>query len=255
MNKKGVFSADFSISLAIFIFYLAWFIIFVRPIFSQGNTLSPLGDTIEENLIPSCSWDVQRLPIIIASPGIHELYGISSEFNYGWNSTNSGFYNNGPFCIINNKIYFLTNLSTGLNINFLAHTDTFYNNSWQFIEADFSETLSNVNDLKITFSNSVPNNFNYKGIERIKDFEYSLNTGPLTPIDSNFTDYNFMSTHQTNFGALTTLHGVFAKNTRMIGEIKKQTTSNEHNLIIKMDLDEYDNYFSNNVFSGTIKVL
>ena len=66
MNKRGDSQIDWVISLGIFILYLAWFFLLIRPYMVQEETPNMVS-LVKENFEKDAFWTVEKVPIIATS--------------------------------------------------------------------------------------------------------------------------------------------------------------------------------------------
>ena len=97
MKKRGTSQVDWAISLALFLIYVIWFFIFVRPTFLQDNVQESLINIVEDNFKEDYKWTVSKLPIMIHTNITNTYEPIILDFPYSWEQNHSRLDDNKEF--------------------------------------------------------------------------------------------------------------------------------------------------------------
>lgn len=109
-SKKGLSHVDWAMSLAIFLLYLAWFFIFVKPLFYPTHSMDVLLDILDDGVEGALFQDVERVRIMVADDTGSDHEPVIIPFDYDW-STNEIAHSADHFVIDEGKLFFIANLS------------------------------------------------------------------------------------------------------------------------------------------------
>ncbi|MBN1544383.1 hypothetical protein JW898_02880 [Candidatus Woesearchaeota archaeon] len=109
-SKKGLSHVDWAMSLAIFLLYLAWFFIFVKPMFSPSQSMDVLLDVLDDGVRDALFQDISRIKVFV--PGsLHSDYEpIIIPFTQDWPAADIA-HSADHFVIDSGRMFFLANLS------------------------------------------------------------------------------------------------------------------------------------------------
>ena len=115
--KKGSSHVDWAISLALFLLYLAWFFILIRPAYiGQGEDVSL--SSIENRFLDQTSWTVQKIPLFVSSNNDDPAAPVMVTLPFSWNESNVTM--DEAFSIYDNSLFFVPELSQGKNLFWIA---------------------------------------------------------------------------------------------------------------------------------------
>ena len=163
MKKRGVTQVDWAISLALFLLYVAWFFIFINPMFLEDNTQEALLSIVEDNFKDGYRWEVRKIPLIIYTNTTNSYLPIVEEFNYNWTLSNTKLANNKEFLLDNGKIIFLADVNAQTKYLWLMNSNENYTMKTNTIDLNANETTATTgNNLKVEFVNGLYNTIYYK---------------------------------------------------------------------------------------------
>jgi len=109
-SKKGLSHVDWAMSLAIFLLYLAWFFIFVKPMFSPASSLDVLLDILDDGLEDNLFEETERIRVFISEGLDNENEPVVIPFTEDWSYSDIT-HTAEHFVIDEQKMFFLADLS------------------------------------------------------------------------------------------------------------------------------------------------
>lgn len=246
LQKRADTQVDWAISLGLFLLYLAWFFIFVRPLYSQE--LKPANvDLLKEKFVENASWIVNRYPIIVNSNFSFPYEPIVVDFDFGFNKTNA-FIKQKSFFIGDGKLFFINNITNNSNKFYLLNSEERYESFNEVSDLTATEDLAITSNMNVNFENATIIDVNFEGT-KINSFKIFGNGIELNVNNTNFTQEQTIARYKIIGQTLNHSSYIFAKNSRIYGLIN---AIQNHNIKIEINLDDYENYFSNDVFRGAV---
>ncbi|MBI2574708.1 hypothetical protein HYV82_02375 [Candidatus Woesearchaeota archaeon] len=213
--RKASSPVDWIMSLGIFLIYIAWFFIYVRPLVSppveMGSLLEVMGGSFEANT----TWSVDTVPLVVFSniSGIEEP--VIADFEPGWNETGFAFSDNRTFFFDSRKIFFLNNITPGKSVFELAHSGESYSQPTA-AQRDLAAAKDSVSvgraSMKADFVNSVLASAVYRDSYRIQGFNLTINSVALVIENSSFTSTPIVAKYGIQTQLLNHSSYVFAEN-------------------------------------------
>ncbi len=245
-KKRADTQVDWAISLGLFLLYLAWFFIFVRPLYSQE--LRPANvDLLKEKFIENTSWTVNRYPIIINSNFSFPDEPIVADFNFDFNKTNA-FIMEKSFFMGDGKIFFVNSITNSSNKFYLLNSEERYEPFNEASDLTATENLAITSNMSVDFENATIIDVNFDGI-KINSFRVLMNGIELNTNNTNFSQKRTIARYKVIGQTLNHSSYIFARNSRIYGLVR---AIQNHNMKIEVNLDNYESYFSNNVNRGNV---
>jgi hypothetical protein len=243
MNKKGGSQVDWAISLGIFLIYLAWFFIFVRPIGSMESPLGSTLDMVELEVNDKILWTVYQTPVFVTAnySGLAPLIvnGKVELSDYNGMAGKELIEDQG-------HLFYMTTLN-GNVIDYVVSSSENYTERWNTTFLLGEDSVSS-DAMTVLFNNGRIDNVSYQENKRIKDFDIYVGYDLIEETYSAYTGYNFMSKHFMTyfvnhstyiFDGLPWIYGLVQGN----GSVK-----------LRFNLDDYDNYYITETYSGDVPV-
>lgn len=157
-SKKGLTEADWAMSMGIFILYLVWFFIVVRPIVAPDTKMSMPFDDLKDSFHENASWTINKTPIMIMSNITGNDEPIIVDFPY--NGIAEQFYIDGKYIKIDEgKLFFLADLhsaGTGDNtLYYMYHSYQNYTVPDIYSDITSSEDSASTDSIKLNFDNGL----------------------------------------------------------------------------------------------------
>jgi hypothetical protein len=172
--KKGMLDTDWVISLGIFLVFLAFFFIFLKPYAgSQGEVTDSLLFVLESNLRHNATWHIEQVPIIVRS-NVTGVEPVIASFRLPW--VNISFSDNASYLRSHHKIAFAPVLRPGSQAYWIVSSQEIYPQPVNV--TDLAPTGTSVSISTSKFSarfDGIVTSASHFSTERLDTFNLSLN--------------------------------------------------------------------------------
>ena len=252
-NKRGMNQIDWAISLAIFILYISWFFLLIRPYYLPDANI-PLMHSLEEELMDDIIWKVNRTPLIIFSDIEASYEPAAVNFSLALDKSNFAFSDNRYFTLVEDSLYFLADLKEGANLFWLVSSDKTYeepNVQTDLIAANYSASVSG---MRSNYYDGLLHRVYYKGGAAINNFEVMRQNIPVEVNSSSFFSSKIMAVHSADTNAgFNHSSFVFGHNSRIYNKIKLDPFIDQRRVMLNMKITGYPKYYADNLNFGEIK--
>ncbi len=256
MQKRGQIEVDWVISLSIFMLYLTFFFIYIRPMLSPIESMESLISVAKEGMEKNITWSVETVPFFISSNVSAVDEPVIVPLPYPWRPGSFALASKEYFLFEEGKIFFLANASSKAEY-WLSHTDE-ASYSLGTPVRDLSATASSASvskkDFRAEFENNIIKRVEHKGKYRLTNFNLSLEGTTITAAEiinksTNITpvvaQYKIL-TQSMNHSAY-----VFAENSRIYSYARLYSPA--LNFTVSATLGNYTKYYSDETHSGVIE--
>ena len=257
--KKGQMQMDWAMSLAIFLLYISWFFLFIRPNFAPPTDLYSLFSLAEDGFRENTTWSNSLMPVFVKNNITSVDEPVIAGFAKNWLVNNTAFKDKRYFVIDEEKLLFLSNLSEGRTIFWLAHSPddkyTMAPVTKDLHAGDLSASV-NKNGFRADFKDGLLSSMTYNGKTRVEDFGISINsqkikTGQTT--NSTFNLTSITAKYKMESPMLNHTSYIFAENTKVYSYASSsQNTGNQNTLTLSFSISNYTNYYSSSAHSGML---
>lgn len=245
MHKRGLSQVDWVISIGMFLLYIAWFFIFIRPLAVQGEAPN-LVETLKEKVNEEAYWSVFDYPIIVESE-----YDLTNEpiiTPTPLDGESNFFMQNRSFFFHMNHLFFLSNLNIGQNnLDIIGSNEDYliYN---QITELIADSTYAASSGITVEFENNLIKSVDYSG-PKIFSYDLFVNENHINPSNVTFYKKNIAVLYpiQTQIMNVTTI--VFAYNPRVYILFEGEGAVRQ-----EFELNNYDSYHLTGTNNGAISV-
>ncbi len=259
-GKRGQVQVDWAMSLSIFLLYITWFFLFIRPSFMPAQDINAMFSSAEEGFKENISWSIELLPVFVKSNVTSIDEPVVADFSYNWLTNNTGFKDRRYFVIDEDKLFFLGNL-TNRSIFWVAHSEENYILNPVTKNLYANEVFASVNKhgFKTDFKDGLPSAIAYNDKQRMSSFKIELNdkeidAGKVTNTTFNLT--SILAKYKMESSSINHSSYVFAESTRIYGYIAvSQNTPEQNTVTLAMELTNYTNYYSDAKHSGAVTAL
>ncbi|OVE74512.1 hypothetical protein BVX95_02265 [archaeon D22] len=251
-KKRGFAQVDWTISLAIFLLYLAWFFVIIKPQVVSSNLLGPQAEEIKADFIEKTKNTLKVMPFFIeTNSNSHQIFEVDLDFlNYYGVISNISYLKDRTNLIIHD------NLNDSIGIYYLVISDYYTypssRNTSLGILVD-NDTINLNSNIKIEYSNtSGLKSVERLGTEKISRIRHYQNDQELkSPNVSLDNRHMFMELNQDYQTVENRFRFIASKNS-----FKQKVWLNDKiesfNLTIKIAFETYTDYFINNDYHGSI---
>ena len=185
MHKRGVSQVDWVISLAIFLLYIAWFFLFIRPLSVQQGTPN-LVDNIMEKISQEAYATILDYPVIIESSVSITREPVIVDTILS-NQENS-FMLNKSFFLLAGKLFFLENILPGTTVQDIINSNETYTPYTEITDLMATNNSVSADGIDVELNNNLVQTADFNGP---KIFSYNLYADNVHISSSNLTFSNF----------------------------------------------------------------
>jgi len=245
MHKRGISQIDWIISLALFLLYIAWFFIFIRPL-SIEKEAPNIVELVAEKFQQDAYWSVLNYPIIIKSN-----FSIEKEpivVDSGFSNQSNLFMINKSFFLISEKLFFLNNISPGTTIAYILNSNENYDVYNEITDLVANNESASASGLYVDIQNNTIISADFKGK---KIFLYSLESNGklLSPSNLSFSNRGIAALYPIITQKINVTTMIFAYNPRIYMMFAGNSSISE-----SFDIYKYENYYLNSEKKGSVAV-
>ncbi len=243
---------DWIISLGIFLIYIGVFFIVIRQMPTNQSPASALLNSVFDHIEESTEWNVQKLPLLIAS-NISGSEPVIVRFSYDWK--NFSFTDNTSFDYVDGRLIFKLNLHEGRNLLELVSSSENYTLPSTNFDLTAGANGASVDSQQFVseFKSSMLTRVNHFGKERLTDFNISISGVALNPeaasAEANITALS--AKYKLRFPQLNHTSFIVAGYSRILNYVTTDARE-PHNLTVSVTLRNYTFFQINNALAGTI---
>ncbi|MBI4176445.1 MAG: hypothetical protein HY518_04520 [Candidatus Aenigmarchaeota archaeon] len=241
-RRRGVTQLDWAISLGIFLLYLAWFFLLVRPLMVPQEDGESLLRLVEKGLEENYTWSLSVLPLFVRSNITDGNAAIAAEFSSDWQPQNT-YLGNLSFFLDDGTLFFVAPLQNGTSLFQAVHSSERYSaaNITPDIASTSTEATVNSKAFTLRLRDSIPEIVKHNGRNAVSGFNLSI-LGERVPVNSTF--YNSTSA-VVKYKAVTPLFNhstyLFSYNALLYAAVQSTQTVN---LTLTFVTANYTNYYT-----------
>jgi len=239
-SKKALSHVDWAMSLSIFLLYLAWFFILVKPLLAPSQTMDVLTDILEDGVEDALFRDVERVRVIMPGNLDNGYEPIIIPFIYDWSISDIA-HSEEYFVIDDGRMFFLGNVSEGDEFRmYHPHTALITATPRTIIASD---DRAWVGSFSAHFDSFLLDRIQFLGTDRLFDFTVEVDELELEQAGEleSFTimaKYTMMDDY-INFSSY-----VFAENSRVYSYMRPADYRN-HSVVIDFTTYNYTSFHFN----------
>lgn len=240
--KKGTSQVDWIMSLGLFLLWVSWFFIFIKPQIDSVTSSNSNIDFLKNDFYDEFKLELVKYPLFIQS---------NSTGNYLpviilQNRTDIKFLDGYSYVYFGNKLIFLANISESTEAFWILE-GTNYNQSYFGEGLEVTENRFTAENFTAYPNEGLIDRVKYKERELLKNSEYFINDIQIVPENYTVYDYGFTGIYTASFGNFNMTSMMFDGNSEIQFFLKN---FNEYDLKIDMELTEFDSYYSSNIIFG-----
>lgn len=253
ISKKGLTQADWAMSMAIFILYLAWFFIVMMPTFQPETKETMPFDELKEQFEKEASWDINQTPIIIRSNITGENEPIIVSFPYLGNTLQYSVLD--KYSIIDEgRLFFLANLQrTGTenrHLYYLLHSTSNYPQPELYSDLRSSDQSASTDRLVVNFDDSIVDQAFYRDAVRILYYSIQVDGSPMSTISTSHSSNKLFSKHKIITPQINHSTYIILNNSRIYNYFNSKT---QKHVTVGTRLHNYRNFYISSTKGGSLK--
>jgi hypothetical protein len=244
-SKKAISHVDWAMSLAVFLLYLAWFFVFVKPIFSPSQNMDVLLDILDDGVTDNIFQDVERIQVYVPGDFDSEYEPLAISFSEDWSSsqiTHTADY----FEIDDGKMFFLANLSDTKKFKMYHPHSALEFSSLRPVNAD--EERARFESFSAHFDEYLLDTVYFLGETRLFDFSVEIDENEIDD-NGEFDNMTLVAEYKRVGDYVNLSSYVFAENSRIYTYIKP-TDYRNHSVVMDLTVYNYTYFYLDALSSG-----
>lgn len=244
-KKRGFSQVDWAISLAIFLMYLAWFFVIVKPQVIDQNILGPTYLNIKEEFLRQTSVEITKIPIFIKNNEIRNNQLVEFEVDF---VNNFGIVTDKPYLREGGTVYLIDDFKNSTNIYqiVISNKSYPYNDYQNQAIMVYNGTINPNSDLLIRYDDEI------LGFGYLDNFKYYQDSSELTNENFTINDKHLFLEIEELFQPYEVRTSVVSGSNTIVTKIKKLDKHNDFNMTVAFDAD-YESYYINNDYMGSFE--
>lgn len=246
-SKKALSHVDWVISLSIFLMYLIWFFVFVKPMIGPSQDMEVLLNILEEGSENYLFQNVQRIQVKITEEYTKEYEPIIIDFDESWTSSNIA-HTADHFIIDEGKMFFLGNMTNTSIFKIYYPLDVLRFSPELSISAD--EESARVEGFSAFFENYLLDYIFFDNSKKMFDFSIEVDEETIDE-EGMFENNTFLAQYKKTVNGINVSAYVFAENPRIYILIESNDYRN-HSVVIDFATYNYSNYYFTPLSNGRL---
>ncbi|MBW2968041.1 hypothetical protein KY362_06155 [Candidatus Woesearchaeota archaeon] len=247
-SRKALSHVDWAISLGVFLLYLAWFFIFIKPLFGASENMDTLLDILEDGVMDEIEQDIEQVQILIPDDVSAQYAPVIIPFDYGW--TAGGMSHSADFFYIDDgKLFFLANLSEARMFSMYSPHKALTFRPPSVVIAD--EERVSYQDFTARFDSALLESIVYDGEVRLDDFAVEVDETELSGEDT-FENSTLVAKYRVSGNDVNLTSYLFAENSHVYSYIGPDDRFN-HTVQIDFTTYNYTYFFVDPLQSGEVR--
>ena len=247
MGKRGDSQLDWIISMALFLLYIGWFFMFINPNISFGTNKNSLMILLKDNFNSEFGRELSKYPIFIDTNRSRALMPVIMDYKI--NNTAILFMDGTDFIIWNEKLIFLANMTSEREIFWIVEGGN-YTRQYDFLGLNINNKRVSTENLNVYYDDSLPEAAIFNEEVKFENCRYRINGAVFSPANDSFNDSGFAAIYVAGTENINHTSFVFAENREIDNFITTESSGSEYVLEISLDLENYDSYYSDNIYFG-----
>ena len=247
-SKKGLSHVDWAMSLAIFLLYLAWFFIFVKPLFGPSQNMDVLLNILQDGFEDEVFQDVSRIRVFVAGSTSNAYEPIIIPFDHSWPAAQMS-HSADYFELDSDKMFFLANLSNSTMFSiYYPHKALRARPIWPVI-ADEEHVSSG--SFSAYFTEYLLDHVFFDSEQRLSGFSVEVDETALDD-EGSFFNSTFMAKYQRSGDSISLTSYLFTDNSRVYSYVIPSDRRN-HSVVIDFVTYNYTDFYIDPISNGEIR--
>ncbi len=246
-SKKGLSHVDWAMSLGIFILYLAWFFIFVRPMLSSPQTADVLLDILDEGVSETIFQDVHRIKVFIDTEYAGDAEPVIIPFDSFWPSYKIA-HTADYFVIDDALMFFQANLSNSTTQQIYYPHKAHEQTPPRFLVSNDDRVW--IGSFNAHFNNYLLEDVRFLGETRLQDFTVEVDETELND-EGSYENWTFLAKYRMDADPINFTSYIFADNSRIYSRIRNSDFRN-HSVVIEFATYNYTRFYMDPMTHGEL---
>lgn len=238
-DKKGsAEQVDWAMSLAIFLFFVVWFFLIVRPFTEQEGRIETIQDKIKEKFEEEVTYTVTELPYLIRSNSTWKSAPIIIEKNFNW--SNYTLEDNKFFMERGDRIYLLHDLTEGNNLIYWINSKEDYKieSPSSYVRQNNDKIYVDSKNYQVGLDRYMPEEIIFSSKKQLIDSSYKVDGEEITRNNPQTFQNNLYIKQNFTTGVFDYENFIFADNSMIYQIFRPNTIINKEYLFeIELILD------------------
>ncbi len=242
-SKKGDSHVDWIIAGSIFILFLSYFFILVKPVFFPAQKETVTTELLEQNLEKDLFWTLKKIPLLVHADKYFDAYALRAKTTF---TSDSG------MILSDNTSFFVDNgyLLTVKTLNRTSYFDVTYSNKTYDegkTDLELAATSTNIttHNLDAIMQDSLIESVTYAGFLRINGMSIYAGSYLLVPESHGFTNGHVLGKYNSKFGNLNNTFYIYAGTPTI-----DQRIDSAYDTSVSMTLHGYYYYYVDATING-----
>lgn len=252
MKKRGLNQLDWAISLAIFLLYMSWFFIFLKPEIQKSTEFAPLEMIIIDEFRNEVYRSADKYPVFLRSEKVQNNTMVFLNLKTS-EQKNVSFGEDIDYFLENNKVLVLRDFNNNTNYIWLLESERNYTHENKRLDINkYNETITTSKNFLATFRNGLLKTLKYKNSLVISDANFKINQRNITATEINYTDYKILSEYKVSTQSMDISTRVIARNSVIWGRVIRNNRDETPDFMMLYKINGFDNFFSDNNHFGNL---
>ncbi len=247
-SKSGLSHVDWAMSLAIFLLYLAWFFIFVKPVLAPATNMDVLLDILDDGARDFLFEDVDRVRVFVPGDFVADYEPIGIPYIYSWDESEISI-SADHFVIDDGKLFFLANLSNSSDFRIYHPFNALKETVPRQVMADDERTTYGT--FNAYFVDAMIDRITFLGEQKLSGFSVLVDDTDIGG-EGEFTNQTFLAKYKRSGDAINISSYLFAENRKVYSYIAP-SDHRQHSIELSFIAYNYSEYYFDATHSGSIQ--
>ncbi len=244
-SKKGLSHVDWAMSLAIFLLYLAWFFIFVKPMLSPSQSMDTLLDILDDGVSDVVFQDVERVRIFIPDDMENGQEPVVIPFHYSWKVHDIA-HSADHFVVDDGRMFFLADLYNSSMFEMYHPHDALVSSPLMPVVANEERVWEG--DFKAYFDDYLLDSIYFMGEERLSALSVEVDDEELDD-EGSFMNSTLLARYRRSGDSVNISSYAFSENSVIYSYITSADYGN-HSVEVRFGAYNYSYYYVDPMSDG-----
>lgn len=246
-SKKALSHVDWAMSLGIFLLYLAWYFVLVKPLFAPSGNVDTLLDILQDGFEDEVYQEVERVRMMVPGSLDSGYEPIVIPFAYDWSGQDIA-HSADHFYIDDGKMFFLANLSGTDTFSMYHPHDAIVTSPLRPVFASDSGFSSG--DFTSYFDGFMLDRVYFMGDQRLSGFSVEVDDTEIDD-EGSFTDGTFLAKYRRDGDHINLTSYVFAENPKVFMYLRPDDYQN-HSVVVSFAAYNYTRFYLDALSRGEL---